>query len=116
MTQMDKPGIGNSGVLDTKPLQFPENLKVNETRVRNHRALEIQCLKIGESLQINETRIRNWCTSLNWAGDRVLTAEKVHGGSRRYLVALSLLLMAARFGTLRHAVFLVLLAVRVRRW
>ena len=31
----------------------------------------------------------------NWAGDRVLTAEKVHGGSRRYLVALSLLLMAA---------------------
>jgi MFS family permease len=31
----------------------------------------------------------------NWAGDRVLTAEKVRGGSRRYLVALSLLLMAA---------------------
>jgi len=31
----------------------------------------------------------------NWAGDRMLTAEKVHGGSRRYLVALSLLLMAA---------------------
>jgi MFS family permease len=30
----------------------------------------------------------------NWAGDRMLTAEKVHGGSRRYLVALSLLLMA----------------------
>jgi MFS family permease len=31
----------------------------------------------------------------NWAGDRVLTAEAVHGGSRRYLVMLSLLFMAA---------------------
>jgi ACS family glucarate transporter-like MFS transporter len=31
----------------------------------------------------------------NWAGDRVLTAEAVRGGSRRYLVALSLLFMAA---------------------
>jgi sugar phosphate permease len=31
----------------------------------------------------------------NWAGDRVLTAEAVRGGSRRYLVVLSLLFMAA---------------------
>ena len=31
----------------------------------------------------------------NWAGDRVLTAEAVRGGSRRYLVALSLLFMSA---------------------
>jgi MFS family permease len=31
----------------------------------------------------------------NWAGDRLLTAETVRGGNRRYLVALSLLLMAA---------------------
>jgi ACS family glucarate transporter-like MFS transporter len=31
----------------------------------------------------------------NWAGDRLLTAEKVRGGSRRYLVALSLLFMGA---------------------
>jgi MFS family permease len=30
----------------------------------------------------------------NWAGDRVLTAEAVRGGSRRYLVVLSLLFMA----------------------
>ena len=34
----------------------------------------------------------------NWVGDRVLTAEKVHGGSRRYLVALSLLFMSAGLG------------------
>jgi MFS family permease len=31
----------------------------------------------------------------NWGGDRVLTAEAVRGGSRRYLVALSLVFMAA---------------------
>jgi ACS family glucarate transporter-like MFS transporter len=31
----------------------------------------------------------------NWAGDRLLTAEAVRGGNRRYLVALSLLFMAA---------------------
>jgi MFS family permease len=31
----------------------------------------------------------------NWAGDRVLSAEAVRGGSRRYLVVLSLLFMAA---------------------
>jgi MFS family permease len=31
----------------------------------------------------------------NWAGDKVLTAEAVRGGSRRYLVVLSLLFMAA---------------------
>ncbi len=31
----------------------------------------------------------------NWAGDRMLTAEAVRGGSRRYLVVLSLLFMAA---------------------
>jgi MFS family permease len=31
----------------------------------------------------------------NWACDRVLTAEAVRGGSRRYLVVLSLLFMAA---------------------
>jgi MFS family permease len=31
----------------------------------------------------------------NWAGDRVLTAEAVRGGNRRYLVVLSLLFMAA---------------------
>ena len=31
----------------------------------------------------------------NWAGDRVLTAEAVRGGNRRYLVALSLLFMTA---------------------
>jgi hypothetical protein len=31
----------------------------------------------------------------NWAGDRVLTAETVRGGNRRYLVALSLLFMTA---------------------
>jgi MFS family permease len=31
----------------------------------------------------------------NWAGDRVLTTEAVRGGSRRYLVVLSLLFMAA---------------------
>ena len=31
----------------------------------------------------------------NWAGDRLLTAEAVRGGKRRYLVALSLLFMAA---------------------
>jgi len=30
----------------------------------------------------------------NWAGDRVLTAEAVHSGSRRYLVVLSLLFTA----------------------
>ena len=34
----------------------------------------------------------------NWVGDRVLTAEAVRGGSRRYLVALSLLFMAAGLG------------------
>ena len=34
----------------------------------------------------------------NWAGDRVLTAEAVRGGSRRYLVVLSLLFMAAGLG------------------
>jgi len=34
----------------------------------------------------------------NWAGDRVLTAEAVRGGKRRYLVALSLLFMAAGLG------------------
>jgi MFS family permease len=31
----------------------------------------------------------------NWAGDRVLTAEAVRGGGRRYLVVLSLLFIAA---------------------
>ncbi len=31
----------------------------------------------------------------NWAGDRLLTAEAVRAGNRRYLVALSLLFMAA---------------------
>jgi hypothetical protein len=31
----------------------------------------------------------------NWAGDRLLTAEAVRAGKRRYLVALSLLFMAA---------------------
>ena len=34
----------------------------------------------------------------NWAGDRVLTAEAVRGGRRRYLVVLSLLFMAAGLG------------------
>jgi MFS family permease len=34
----------------------------------------------------------------NWAGDRVLTAEAVHRGSRRYLVALSLFFVAAGLG------------------
>ena len=34
----------------------------------------------------------------NWAGDRVLTAEAVRGGSRRYLVVLSLLFTAAGLG------------------
>jgi ACS family glucarate transporter-like MFS transporter len=34
----------------------------------------------------------------NWAGDRVLTAEAVRSGSRRYLVALSLLFVAAGLG------------------
>ena len=34
----------------------------------------------------------------NWVGDRMLTAEAVRGGSRRYLVALSLLFMAAGLG------------------
>jgi MFS family permease len=34
----------------------------------------------------------------NWAGDRVLTAEAVRSGSRRYLVVLSLLFMAAGLG------------------
>ena len=31
----------------------------------------------------------------NWGGDKLLTAEAVRGGNRRYLVALSLLLTAA---------------------
>ena len=31
----------------------------------------------------------------NWAGDKLLTAEAVRGGSRRYLVVISLLFMAA---------------------
>ena len=34
----------------------------------------------------------------NWAGDRVLSAEAVRRGSRRYLVALSLLFVAAGLG------------------
>ena len=34
----------------------------------------------------------------NWAGDRVLTAEAVHNGSRRYLVVLSLLFTAVGLG------------------
>ena len=34
----------------------------------------------------------------NWAGDRVLTTAAVRGGSRRYLVVLSLLFMAAGLG------------------
>jgi MFS family permease len=34
----------------------------------------------------------------NWAGDRVLTVEAMLGGNRRYLVVLSLLLMAAGLG------------------
>jgi sugar phosphate permease len=34
----------------------------------------------------------------DWAGDRLLTAEAVRGGNRRYLVALSLLFMAAGLG------------------
>jgi MFS family permease len=34
----------------------------------------------------------------NWAGDRVLTAEAVLGGNRRYLVVLSLLFTAAGLG------------------
>jgi len=34
----------------------------------------------------------------NWAGDRVLTAEAVRGGNRRYLVVLSLLFTAAGLG------------------
>ena len=34
----------------------------------------------------------------NWAGDRVLTAEAVHSGSRRYLVVLSLLFTAVGLG------------------
>ena len=34
----------------------------------------------------------------NWAGDRVLTAETVRGGSRRYLVVLSLLFTAVGLG------------------
>ena len=38
----------------------------------------------------------------NWAGDRVLTAEAVRGGSRRYLVVLSLLFMAAGLARISH--------------
>jgi len=34
----------------------------------------------------------------NWAGDKVLTAEAVRGGNRRYLVVLSLLFTAAGLG------------------
>jgi ACS family glucarate transporter-like MFS transporter len=34
----------------------------------------------------------------NWGGDKLLTAEAVRGGKRRYLVALSLLLTAAGLG------------------